>query len=68
MIPFSGEGKTNLLDLWDGDDIVIKLIDNMETLDSEIFEALYNRLDTDHQIEINESIREFANNVVGCGY
>lgn len=68
MIPLGGEGKTNLLDLWDEDEIVIELIDNLETLDSEVFETLYNRLDVDHQIEVDESIREFANNAIGCDY
>ena len=47
---------------------MVMLIGNMETLDSEVFEKLYGRLDVDHQIEVDESIGEFANNAVGCDY
>lgn len=66
--PEANAGEYDPLDLWDEDEIVIVLIDNMETLDSEVFEKLYDRLDVDHQIEVDDSIREFANNAVGCDY
>ena len=68
MIPLGGEREANPLDLWDENEIVIELIDKMETLDSEVFETLYNRLDVDHQIEVDESILKFANNAIGCDY
>lgn len=66
--PPDGEEASRLLDLWDEDEIVVMLIGNMETLDSEVFEKLYGRLDVDQQIEVDESIGEFANNAVGCDY
>lgn len=40
----------------------------METMDTDVFEKLYDRPDVDRQIEVDESIREFANNAVGCDY
>lgn len=33
---------------------MIELIDNMKTMDSEMFEKLYGRLDVDHQIEVDK--------------
>ena len=62
------EEASSTLDLWDEDEIVVELIGNMETMDTDVFEKLYERLDVDHQIEVDESIREFANNAVGCDY
>lgn len=40
----------------------------MEMMDTDVFEKLYDRPDVDRQIEVDESIREFANNAVGCDY
>lgn len=47
---------------------MVELIGNMETIDTNVFEELYKRLDVDHQIEVDESIREFANKAVGYDY
>ena len=62
------EEASSPFDMWDEDEIVVELIGNMETMDTDVFEKLYGRLDVDHQIEVDESIREFANNAVGCDY
>ncbi len=47
------------------DGIVAELGEGIETLSEEEFEALYDQLDVEHQMEVRESIREFADNAVG---
>jgi hypothetical protein len=47
------------------DGIVAELGEGIETLSEEEFEALYDQLDVEHQMEVTESIREFADNAVG---
>ena len=45
--------------------IVAELIEGLETLSQEEFDGLYNQLDIDHQMEVDQSVREFADNAVG---
>ncbi len=47
------------------DQIVVDLAVGIETLSEEEFEELYNQLDVDHQMEVDQDIREFADNAVG---
>ncbi|MEV7011980.1 hypothetical protein [Streptosporangium sp. NPDC051022] len=47
------------------DAIVTELAVNVETLSEEEFEHLYRQLDIDHRIQVNDNVREFANNAVG---
>lgn len=47
------------------DGIVDDLVTGLETLDEEEFDDLYEQLDADHQIEVDQSVREFADNAVG---
>ena len=47
------------------DQIVVELVTSMETMDSDEFEELYSQLDIDHQMDVDQSIREFANNAIG---
>lgn len=47
------------------DQIVAELTTSFETMPEEEFEAKYEELDADHQLEVDESAREFANNAVG---
>ncbi|WEV28684.1 hypothetical protein OYE22_28495 [Streptomyces sp. 71268] len=45
--------------------LVVILSTSIETMPEEEFEANYQKLDRDHQFEVDESIREFAANAVG---
>lgn len=45
--------------------IVEKLIDNIEEMEEEEFEKLYDQLDVDYQIQVDKAIREFADAAVG---
>ena len=47
------------------DGIVAELGEGIETLSEEEFDGLYNQLDLKHQMEVNQSIREFADNAIG---
>lgn len=47
------------------EEIVAALVNGMETMDKEEFDDLYNQLDTEHKLEVDQSIREFADNAVG---
>jgi hypothetical protein len=47
------------------EEIVATLINNMETMDFEEFEKLFNQLDDKHKAEVDQSIRNFANNAIG---
>ena len=47
------------------DEIVTELAVNVETLSEEEFDHLYRQLDIDHQLQVNENVREFADNAVG---
>lgn len=47
------------------DQIVVNLVVGIETLDEEEFEGLYAQLDFDHRGEVDQSIREFADNAIG---
>ncbi|MER6354633.1 hypothetical protein ABT186_23145 [Streptomyces sp. NPDC001634] len=51
---------------WDEQEsIVADLINGIETLTEEEHEELYKQLDADHQMEVDEAVRNFANNAVG---
>lgn len=45
--------------------IVVDLAVGVETLSEEEFDDLYGQLDVDHQMQVDENLREFANNAVG---
>ena len=45
--------------------IVGDLAVGVETLNDEEFDDLYNQLDVDHQMQVDDNLREFANNAVG---
>lgn len=47
------------------DAIVIDLAVGIETMDEAEFEELYNQLDADHQMQVNDDVRSFADNAVG---
>ncbi|MFK4088786.1 hypothetical protein ACI2LF_32025 [Kribbella sp. NPDC020789] len=47
------------------DAIVGELMTNIESLSEEEIDALYNRLDIEHKMEVDQGIREFADNAVG---
>lgn len=47
------------------DQIVVDLAVGIETLSEEEFEDLYNQLDVDHQMEVDQDVREFADSAVG---
>jgi hypothetical protein len=49
----------------DQDQIVQELAEGVETLPQEEFDDLYEQLDAEHQMEVRENIREFADNAVG---
>lgn len=41
------------------------LIENIGSMDSDEFEEKFNQLDDEDKWEVEESIREFANNAIG---
>ncbi|MBM7094803.1 hypothetical protein JSY36_03450 [Bacillus sp. H-16] len=45
--------------------IANKLINDMETMDENEFENLYNQLDVDYQLYVDRAVREFADFAVG---
>jgi len=47
------------------DQIVVDLAVDVETLSDEEFEDLYDQLDVDHQMQVDDNLVEFANNAVG---
>lgn len=47
------------------DTIVSQLGVGLESLSEEEFDELYEQLDAEHQIERNDSVREFADNAIG---
>lgn len=47
------------------DQIVVTLAVDIETLSEEEFTQLYDQLDADHQMEVSDNIRDFADNAVG---
>jgi len=47
------------------DTIVGQLGEGVETLTEEEFDALYDQLDADHQMQVDASVREFADDAVG---
>lgn len=50
---------------WEQEEMMNDLIFNLEVMDSEEFEELYDKLDADHQIQVDIAVREFANNAIG---
>ena len=49
----------------DQHEIVVELTTEIGHLTEEEFDALYDQLDVDHQIQVDIAIREFADNAVG---
>lgn len=47
------------------DDIVGRIGANIETMDDEEIDELYDQLDAEHRSQVDDSIREFADNAVG---
>lgn len=47
------------------DQIVVDLAVGIETLSEEEFDDLYQQLDVDHKMDVDQDIREFADNAVG---
>lgn len=47
------------------DAIVTELAVNVAALSEEEFEALYRQLDTEHQLRVDDNVRQFADNAVG---
>jgi len=45
--------------------IVIELACGIETMSDDEFEALYNELDIEYQLQVDQDVREFGNNAVG---
>lgn len=50
------------------DNLVVDLLCAIETMDSDEFESKYNMLDIDHQIEVDDGVRNFADDAVGCDW
>ena len=51
------------------DEIVVQLTTNLGgMIEDDEFEALFEQLDVDHRLEVNDAIREFANNAVGSDH
>lgn len=48
--------------------IVKKIIDNLEQMDEDEMEKLYDQLDEEHQMKVDDAIREFADAAVGSEY
>lgn len=47
------------------DQIVVDLAVDVETLTEEEFDEQYDQLDADHQSQVDQNVREFADNAVG---
>ncbi|MEV4833405.1 hypothetical protein AB0K05_02715 [Nonomuraea sp. NPDC049486] len=47
------------------DGIVGELVEGLESLSEEEFDDLYNQLDVEHQMQVDQSVREFADNAIG---
>ena len=47
------------------DAIVVQLTTEIGSRSEVEFDALYNQLDIEHQMEVDQSIREFADNAIG---
>ncbi|MFE1827647.1 hypothetical protein [Streptomyces yangpuensis] len=47
------------------EELVVILCTSIETMPEDEFEANYQKLDRDHQFEVDESIGRFADNAVG---
>jgi uncharacterized NAD-dependent epimerase/dehydratase family protein len=45
--------------------MVVEIACNMETMSEEEFDYLYNQLDVDYQMQVDDDVREFADNAVG---
>ena len=53
------------LSLDEQDTIVGELIEGIEILEEDEFDALYNQLDFGHRDQVDVAIRQFADNAVG---
>lgn len=62
MRDHEGMGK---LDRDEQDQIVDRLMVEIETMDSDEWEALRGQLDDEHQAQVDEEAREWANDAVG---
>lgn len=47
------------------DDIVAELTGGFDTFEPQEFEDLYDQLDSEHRMEVDQSLREFVDNAVG---
>jgi hypothetical protein len=46
-------------------EIVVELATGVESLSEEEFDDLYDQLDAEHRIEVDQSVRDFADNAIG---
>lgn len=60
-----GHVTTESLSYDEQEELVVILSTSIETMPEDEFEASYQQLDRDHQWEVDDAIREFANNAVG---
>jgi hypothetical protein len=60
-----GHMTTEPLSFDEQEELVVILSTSIETMPEDEFEASYQQLDRDHQWEVDDAIREFANNAVG---
>ncbi|MGW6404289.1 hypothetical protein [Streptomyces sp. NPDC055134] len=60
-----GHMTTEPLSFDEQEELVVILSTSLETMPEDKFEASYQQLDQDHQWEVDDAIREFANNAVG---
>ena len=56
---------TKPLSFYEQEELVVILCTSIDTMPEDEFEANYQKLDRDHQFEVDESIRRFADNAVG---
>lgn len=48
-----------------GDDIVAELTGGFDSFEPQEFEDLHDQLDSDHRMEVDQSLREFVDSAVG---
>ena len=53
------------MDRYEQDNLVVELSCEVETMDSDEWEGKYELLDAEHQMEVDESMEQFADDAIG---
>ena len=53
------------MDRYEQDNLVVELCCEVESMDSDEWEVKYESLDIEHQMEVDESMEQFADDAIG---